>query len=89
MANPDQLIDAYMALRGQIARLVMRIVPPKEVEDIEKVRAVSAGAARGPTPACGRRCKEYQPQIVDLQAAGLPLDPAMDGHSLVSILRDR
>ena len=34
MAESDRLIDAYIALRGQIARLVMRIVPPKEVEDI-------------------------------------------------------
>ncbi|MDE0453430.1 MAG: sigma-70 family RNA polymerase sigma factor [Gammaproteobacteria bacterium] len=34
MAEPGRLIDAYIALRGQIARLVMRIVPPKEVEDI-------------------------------------------------------
>ena len=34
MAESDRLFDAYMALRGQIARLVMRIVPPKEVEDI-------------------------------------------------------
>ena len=34
MAESDRLFDAYMALRGQIARLVMSIVPPKEVEDI-------------------------------------------------------
>ena len=34
MAKSDRLIDTYMALRGQIARLVMRIVSPKEVEDI-------------------------------------------------------
>ena len=34
MAKSDRLIHAYMALRGQIARLVMRIVPPNEVEDI-------------------------------------------------------
>jgi RNA polymerase sigma factor (sigma-70 family) len=34
MADPNQFFDTYMALRGQIARLVMRIVPPKEVEDI-------------------------------------------------------
>ena len=30
----DRLIDTYFAVRGQIARLVMRIVPPNEVEDI-------------------------------------------------------
>lgn len=30
----DRLIDNYLALREQIARLVMRIVPPREVEDI-------------------------------------------------------
>ena len=34
MAKPDRLIDAYLALREQIAQLVMRIVPPKEVEDV-------------------------------------------------------
>ena len=34
MAQSDRLLDAYIALRGQIARLVMNIVPPKEVEDI-------------------------------------------------------
>lgn len=34
MAEPDRLIDAYLALREQIAQLVMRIVPPKEVEDV-------------------------------------------------------
>ncbi len=34
MAGSDRLIDAYLELRGQLARLVMRIVPPKEVEDI-------------------------------------------------------
>lgn len=34
MAESDRLIDTYINLREQIARLVMRIVPPKEVEDI-------------------------------------------------------
>ena len=34
MAEPDRLIDTYIALREQIARLVTRIVPPKEVEDV-------------------------------------------------------
>ena len=34
MAESDRLIDTYIALREQIARLVMHIVPPKEVEDI-------------------------------------------------------
>ena len=34
MSQSDRLLDAYIALRGQIARLVMNIVPPKEVEDI-------------------------------------------------------
>ncbi len=34
MAGSDRLIDVYLGLRGQLARLVMRIVPPKEVEDI-------------------------------------------------------
>lgn len=34
MAGSDRLIDAYLELRGQLARLVMRIVPPKDVEDI-------------------------------------------------------
>ena len=34
MAEPDRLIDAYLALREQIAQLVTRIVPPKEVEDV-------------------------------------------------------
>ena len=34
MAESDRLIDKFLALRGQLARLVMSIVPPKEVEDI-------------------------------------------------------
>ena len=34
VAESNQLLDAYMGLRSQIARLVVRIVPPKEVEDI-------------------------------------------------------
>ena len=34
MAESDRLVETYLAVRGQIARLVMRIVPPREVEDI-------------------------------------------------------
>lgn len=34
MPGPDRLLDTYLALRGRLARLVMGIVPPKEVEDI-------------------------------------------------------
>ena len=34
MAESGRLIDKFLALRGQLARLVMSIVPPKEVEDI-------------------------------------------------------
>lgn len=34
MAEPNRLIDTYIALREQIAQLATRIVPPKEVEDI-------------------------------------------------------
>ncbi|MDE0039661.1 MAG: hypothetical protein OXU77_19205 [Gammaproteobacteria bacterium] len=34
MAEPDRLIDTYLALREQIAHLVTRIVPPKQVEDV-------------------------------------------------------
>ena len=34
MVERDRLIDTYIALREQIANLVTRIVPPKEVEDI-------------------------------------------------------
>ena len=34
MAESGRLIDEFLALRGQLARLVMSIVPPKEVEDI-------------------------------------------------------
>ena len=30
----DRVVDTYLALRERIARLVMGIVPPKEVEDI-------------------------------------------------------
>lgn len=30
----DRIVDTYLALRERIARLVMGIVPPKEVEDI-------------------------------------------------------
>lgn len=42
MAEPDRLIDRFLALRGQIARLVMSIVPPKEVEDIVQETYVRA-----------------------------------------------
>lgn len=34
MTDSGSLLDVYMAMRGQIAQVVMRIVPPKEVEDI-------------------------------------------------------
>ncbi len=34
MAESGRLIDKFLALRDQLARLVMSIVPPKEVEDI-------------------------------------------------------
>lgn len=34
MAKAGRLIDTYIALREQIAQLVTRIVPPKEVEDV-------------------------------------------------------
>lgn len=34
MEDADRLLNAYMTLRGRLAQLVMKIVPPKEVEDI-------------------------------------------------------
>ncbi len=34
MAESDRFSDTFIALRGRLARLVMGIVPPKEVEDI-------------------------------------------------------
>lgn len=34
MAESDRFLDTFIALRGRLARLVMGIVPPKEVEDI-------------------------------------------------------
>ena len=34
MVKSNQLVTTYLGLRRQIARLVMSIVPPKEVEDI-------------------------------------------------------
>lgn len=34
MADPDTLPTIYLSLRASLARAVMRIVPPKEVEDI-------------------------------------------------------
>lgn len=34
MKEPDGLLDVFMALRGRLVRLVLRIAPPEEVEDI-------------------------------------------------------
>ncbi len=34
VARADRIVDTYLTLRERIARLVMGIVPPKEVEDI-------------------------------------------------------
>lgn len=34
MAESDRFADTFIALRGRLARLVMGIVPPKDVEDI-------------------------------------------------------
>lgn len=34
MADSDRFADTFISLRGRLARLVMGIVPPKEVEDI-------------------------------------------------------
>ena len=34
MADPDTIHTIYVSLRTRLARAVMRIVPPKEVEDI-------------------------------------------------------
>lgn len=34
MAESDRFTDTFIALRGRLKRLVMGIVPPKEVEDI-------------------------------------------------------
>lgn len=34
MADSDRFLDTFIAVRGRLARLVMGIVPPKEVEDI-------------------------------------------------------
>lgn len=34
MANPDKLAEAFLTLRTRLARLVIGIVPPRDVEDI-------------------------------------------------------
>ena len=34
MAGSDGLLDVFLALRSRLARLVLRIAPPEEVEDI-------------------------------------------------------
>lgn len=34
MPGSDRIVDTFVSLRGRISRLVMGIVPPKEVEDI-------------------------------------------------------
>ena len=34
MAGADNILGSYMSLRASLARAVMRIVPPKEIEDI-------------------------------------------------------
>jgi len=34
MAGSDNLVDTFLSLRGRLTRLVMGIVPPREVEDI-------------------------------------------------------
>ena len=34
MANSDTLVEVFLALRGRLTRLVIGIVPPRDVEDI-------------------------------------------------------
>ena len=34
MPGSDRILETFVSLRGRISRLVMGIVPPKEVEDI-------------------------------------------------------
>lgn len=46
MAEPDRVLETFLALRGRLARLVRGIVPPKDVEDIVQetyVRACQVG----------------------------------------------
>lgn len=48
MSDPDTLYSIYLSLRARLARAVMRIVPPREVEDIVQetyVRACQADNA--------------------------------------------
>jgi len=40
--SPDFIFDTFMALRARLARMVMGIVPPKEVEDIVQETYVRA-----------------------------------------------
>ncbi len=42
MANEDEIFQSFMKLRGRIARAVLGIVPPKEVEDIVQETYVRA-----------------------------------------------
>jgi RNA polymerase sigma factor (sigma-70 family) len=42
MSQSDRLFDTYMALRSRLTRIVMGIVPPKEVEDIVQETYVRA-----------------------------------------------
>lgn len=42
MANEDSIYSVYMSLRGALARAVVGIVPPKEIEDIVQETYVRA-----------------------------------------------
>lgn len=48
MADTERLTNSFIALRGRIARLVMGIVPPKEVEDIVQETYVRVCQAKNP-----------------------------------------
>ena len=48
MAGKDRLIETYLAVRERIARLVMAIVPPREVEDIVQETYVRVCQAKNP-----------------------------------------
>lgn len=48
MAGSDRVLETFIALRSRIARLVMGIVPPKEVEDIVQETYVRVCQAKNP-----------------------------------------
>ena len=48
MPDSDRILDTFVALRERLARLVMGIVPPKDVEDIVQETYVRVCQAKNP-----------------------------------------